>query len=42
MRGVKIIAKLGKAHITQIIVVQAIAPCPFARNIKHGELLTMH
>ena len=42
MRCVKIIAQLGKADIAQIIVVQAIAPCPVTRDIKYGKFLAMH
>ena len=42
MRCVKIIAELGKADIAQIIVVQAIAPCPVTRDIKNGKFLAMH
>ena len=42
MRGGKVIPQFSKAQITQIIVVQAISPCPLARDIQHGKFFAMH
>ena len=42
MRCGKIIPQFGKAQIAQIIVMQAISPCPFARDIQHRKFFAMH
>ena len=42
MRRVKICTKFRKAQLAEIIVVQAIAPCPVASDVQYSKFLAVH
>jgi hypothetical protein len=42
MRCREVVTQVGKAQVAQIVVVKAVTPSPFARNVEHRKFFAMH